>query len=125
MEIFSTANIDVTKNFISLISRVQDFNSAYNCSLANGLLVTGRSVGGIPTNLASTAFTTIHANATAKMSFLTDGSSLSCKIEQNGNTYQVDAVDTTYSSGKVGLFANSGTKAFDFYADNFKVEVLQ
>lgn len=126
VEITPTANISTGSSFIQLLSRYQENGSTYVCAFANNNFAMARSVGGTTTGLAGISFTTLQANVTAKITFLTDGSNLNCTLEYNGNTYQLDAVDSTYATGKVGLYAISGnTTAFNFYADNFKVEALQ
>lgn len=125
VEITSNASVP-TGSQIMLVARVQELNSAYTCNLNNQNLKLARGDAGVNTTLATDATViTLQPGIPAKFTFETNGSSLSCQLQYNGQTIKLTATDSTFTAGKPGMFVNASSIDLNFYADNFVTEVVK
>jgi hypothetical protein len=125
VEITSNAAVP-TGSQIMLVARLQELNSAYTCNLNNQSLKLARGDAGVNTNLATDATViTLQPGIPAKFTFETNGSSLSCQLQYNGQTIKLTATDSTFTAGKTGMFVNASSINLNFYADNFVTEVVK
>jgi len=94
----STANI-----WPGILARYKDKSNYYYFQLQKSSVVLSKVVNGASTTIKSASFTT-NANTWYTLKMVVEGDSIKCYTVNNGvETLVIDAKDTTFTSGKIGI----------------------